>query len=177
MTENKSNLVSSVDHRFISKSDVAVKIHIHLPDGSLSHQSIGFIKSNEREALEKAISIRNEIGENAWGKYWKRVLSDRYLFTRLPHSLEPKLIFKPRGDTYDECYLARFPAVVDGQRKMRSIVRSIRSRGREEAYKQTKKALLDGYKDVIDIMLFMGRISADDLYLTLPDGKKGRVKK
>ncbi|GHZ91760.1 hypothetical protein VCSRO82_3434 [Vibrio cholerae] len=67
MTGNKSNLVSSVDHRFISKSDVAVKIHIHLPDGSLSHQSIGFIKSNEREALEKAISISNEIGENARG--------------------------------------------------------------------------------------------------------------
>ncbi|KOO07005.1 Fe3+-citrate ABC transporter substrate-binding protein [Vibrio sp. Vb5031] len=172
MSVNKSNLVSSVKYRFISKSDVAVKIHVHLPDDTTTFQSIGFIKSNERLALIKAVKIRDEIGERAWGKYWHQVLRDRYLFTRLPHTLEPKIIFKPRGDTIDECYLAKFPVVVNGQRKMKSVVRSIRNRGREEAYKQTKKAILDGYKDVLDIMLFMGRITADDLYLTLPSGKK-----
>ncbi|BDP33392.1 Fe3+-citrate ABC transporter substrate-binding protein [Vibrio parahaemolyticus] len=177
MTVNKSNLVSSVEHRFISKSDVAVKIHIHLPDDTFTHLSIGFIKSNEHEAIERAISIRDEIGENAWGKYWKQVLADRYIFTRLPHTLEPKLIFKPRGDTFDECYLARFPVFVDGKKKMKTIVRSIGKRSREEAYKQTKNAILDGYKDEIDIMLYMGRITANDLFLTLPDDKKDKGKK
>ncbi|MCV5979335.1 hypothetical protein OFO29_44000, partial [Escherichia coli] len=71
------------------------KIHIHTPEDKILHRSVGYIRIGEKKGLKKAIRLRNEIGIKLWGKkLWKRVLNEPELFTRLPHSLEPKLIEK-----------------------------------------------------------------------------------
>ena len=75
------------------------------------HRSVGYIRIGEKKGLQKAIKMRNELGVSMWGKFWRRLLKDPYLMTRLPHSLEPKVIYKPRPtkedpEFKDECYIA-----------------------------------------------------------------------
>lgn len=93
---SKSNLETNTGHRFISKAKTAYKIHIHTPDDKVLHRSVGFVRLGEKKGLKKAILLRNELGSAMWGKFWRRILKDPYLMTRLPHSLEPKIIHKPR---------------------------------------------------------------------------------
>ena len=89
--------------------------------------------------------------------------------TRLPHSLEPKIVFKPNPtqsdpEHRDECYIAKWRVFSEnGDYKYKTKVCSIRKHGRLAAYSQTKRALLDAHKDVIDLLVFMGRLNSIDL--------------
>ncbi|RJX71640.1 Fe3+-citrate ABC transporter substrate-binding protein [Vibrio sinensis] len=162
----KSNLITNTGHRFISKAKTAYKIHIHTPDDEVLHRSVGFIKLGEEQGLKKAIQLRNEIGLEMWGKFWPRLLKDPYLMTRLPHSLEPKIIFKPRPTkenptAKDECFIAAWRNYdANGKLIYRSVVCSINKHGRLAAYTKTKKALLEANKENLEILDFMGRLTS-----------------
>ncbi|MGF1719788.1 Fe3+-citrate ABC transporter substrate-binding protein [Vibrio kyushuensis] len=165
----KSNLITNTGHRFISKAKTAYKIHIHAPDDSVLHRSVGYVRIGEKKGLKKAIKLRNELGSEMWGKFWRRLLKDPYLMTRLPHSVEPKIIFKPRPtrdepNKKDECYIAAWRTYdSDGKLVYRSVVCSISKHGRLGAYSKTKKALLEANKGNLEILEFMGRLNSIDL--------------
>lgn len=165
----KSNLITNTGYRFISKGKTAFKVHIHTPDDTVLHRSIGFIKIGEEKALKKAIALRNKLGKQMWGKFWTKVLKDPYLMTRLPHSLEPKIIYKPNPtqvdpEHRDACYIAKWREFnEEGAYKYRTIVRSINKYGKLAAYSQTKKALLQAHKDSLELLVFMGRLNSIDL--------------
>ena len=159
----KSNYDTNTGHRFISKAKTAFKIHIHCPDDTVMHRSVGYIKIGEQAGLKKAIALRNKLGKEMWGRHWKRVLTERDLFTRLPHSLEPRIIYKPNPrvgnpDHKEPFYLASWhEKTSDGKSQYRSKLASINRYGKLAAYNITKRALQDAYADVIDIVLFMNR--------------------
>ncbi len=165
----KSNLQTNTGHRFISKAATAYKIHIHTPEDTVLHRSVGFVRLGEEKGLKKAIKLRNQLGREMWGKHWRRILKDPYLMTRLPHSLEPKIIHKPRPrkedpNYRDACYIAAWREYdPQGKCTFRSVVCSIAKHGKLAAYAKTKKALLDAHKDDLDILLFMGRLNSIDL--------------
>lgn len=165
----KSNLTTNTGHRFISKAKTAFKIHIHMPDDTVLHRSVGFIRLGEDKGLTKAIQLRDELGSAVWGKFWRRLLKDPYLMTRLPHSLEPKIIYKPRPtkdnpDAKDACYIVAWRNYDEnGKLVYKSVVCSIRKHGKLAAYSKTKKALLDANKENLEILEFMGRLSSVNL--------------
>lgn len=165
----KSNLTTNTGHRFISKAKTAFKIHIHMPDDSVLHRSVGYIRLGEEKGLKKAIKLRNELGSEMWGKFWPRILKDPYLMTRLPHSLEPKIIHKPRPtksdpDAKDACYIAAWRSYdSNGKLIYKSVVCSIKRHGKLAAYSKTKKALLEANKENLEILEFMGRLNSIDL--------------
>lgn len=162
---NKSNLTTNTGHRFISKGKTAFKIHIHTPDDKILHRSVGFIRLGEEKALKKAIEIRNNLGKDMWGKHWTRLLKDPFLMTRLPHDLEPKIVYKSRDPALSEgYYIAKWREYLgNGEFKYRSKVCSIDKHGKLAAYSIAKRALLEAHKDVIDILMFMGRLNSVDL--------------
>lgn len=131
-----SKLPSSTPHRFISKHGNTFKVHVHTPD--------------------------DRIGKRIWGKYWKRVLSDETLFLRMPHTLEPTHGYDKcgNGDDVMETFRANMTDKL-GNKICRK--RSVKKYGRREAYSQVKKIILKQHSDLIELMLFMGRISKDDL--------------
>ncbi|NLS11639.1 Fe3+-citrate ABC transporter substrate-binding protein [Vibrio sp. SM6] len=165
----KSNLITNTGHRFISKGKTAYKIHIHTPEDTVLHRSVGFIKMGEKKALKKAIKLRNELGAAMWGKFWRRLLKDPYLMTRLPHSVEPKIVYKPNPtqsdpNHRDACYIAKWRECDDdGTVHYKTVVRSIKKYGKLAAYTQTKKALLEAHRDNIEILSFMGRVASINL--------------
>lgn len=130
------------------------------------HRSVGYVRIGEKKGLQKAIRLRNELGSEMWGKFWRRILKDPYLITRLPHSLEPKIIYKPRPTKHDpeardECYIAAWRNYDDNGRLIyKSVVCSIKKHGRLGAYTKTKKALLEANKDNLEILEFMGRLTS-----------------
>ncbi len=162
---NKSNLTTNTGHRFISRGKTAFKIHIHTPDDTILHRSIGFMRIGEEKALKKAIELRNQLGKEMWGKHWNRLLKDPYLMTRLPHDLEPKIIYKSKDpETSAGYYIAKWREhLEDGKFKYRSKVCSIDKHGKLAAYSIAKRALLEAHKDNIDILIFMGRLNSIDL--------------
>lgn len=166
---SQNNLIGATGYRFISKGKTAFKIHIHTPDDTVLHRSVGFVRMGEDKALKKTIKLRDELGRQLWGKFWPKVLKEPYLMTRLPHSLEPKIVFKPNPTQSDpghrdECYIAKWRVFSEnGDYKYRTKVCSIRKHGRLAAYSQTKRALLEAHKDVIELLIFMGRLNSIDL--------------
>lgn len=158
---SKSNLISSVYHRFISRSGYAIRVNVHLPNDKVTNYSIGFLKNGEQDAMTRALMLRDEIGELEWGVHWPRILSDRYFFTRLPRSLEPRLTNKSGV----ECFIATYSVMEDGKLLKKSVVRSTHRRGKTTAYKEAKAALIDAHQGVIDVLLYMGRITQADLIL------------
>ena len=164
-----SNLITNTGHLFFFKQKTAYEIHIHTPDDTVLHRSVGYVRIGEKRGLKKAIKIRNELGRAMWGKFWRRLLKDPYLMTRLPHSVEPKIIYKPRPtksnpDYKDECYIAAWRTYDDnGRLTYKSVVCSVSKHGRLGAYTKTKKALLEANKDNLEILEFMGRLSSIDL--------------
>jgi hypothetical protein len=165
----KSNLNTNTGHRFISKAKTAFKIHIHTPDDTVLHRSVGFIRIGETKGLKKAIKMRNELGLELWGKHWRMLLKDPYLMTRLPHSLEPKIIHKPRPtkddpEYRDACYIAAWRTYDNqGECHFKSVVCSISKHGKLAAYSKTKKALLEAHKEYLDLLIYMGRLNSIDL--------------
>ena len=165
----KSNLTTNTGHRFISKAKTAFKIHIHMPDDTVLHRSVGYVRIGEEKGLNKAIKLRDELGSEVWGKFWRRLLNDPYLMTRLPHSLEPKIIHKPRPtkenpNAKDACYIAAWRNYDEnGNLVYKSVVCSIRKHGKLAAYSKTKKALLEANRDNLEILEFMGRITSINL--------------
>ncbi|MCG3744702.1 Fe3+-citrate ABC transporter substrate-binding protein [Vibrio cincinnatiensis] len=165
----KSNLETNTGHRFISKAKTAYKIHIHTPDDTVLHRSVGYIRIGEKKGLKKAIKLRNELGREMWGKFWRQILKAPYLMTRLPHSLEPKIIYKPRPtkenpDYRDACYIAAWRCYDnEGNCVFKSVVCSIKKHGKLAAYTKTKKALLDAHNAYLDILIYMGRLNSIDL--------------
>ncbi len=124
--DRKSNLKTNTGHRFISKSErnTAFKIHIHTPDDTLLERSIGYKIIGEKKALKKAIKLRNQLGREMWKKHWSRVLHDETLITRLPHTLEPKIIKKPSPTIAEPnkktpYYMARWTEYIDGEKKIK----------------------------------------------------------
>ncbi|MDE5179163.1 Fe3+-citrate ABC transporter substrate-binding protein [Vibrio fluvialis] len=167
----KSNLVTNTGHRFVTRTSLAYTIHIHTPDDSWLFRSVGLVKAGEKQALRQAIRLRNELGLSLWGKHWKRVLHEPELFTRLPRSLEPKIVHKLRPSQSDanrvyRYYIARWSEFdVGGHQTIRSALANIDKMGERAAYNKAKRELLEAHKDSIDIMLFMGRLNLDDLRL------------
>ncbi|MDD9197182.1 Fe3+-citrate ABC transporter substrate-binding protein [Aliivibrio sp. S3MY1] len=166
----KSNLKTNTGHRFISKSErnTAFKIHIHTPDDKLLEKSVGYKYLGEEKALKKAIKRRNQLGREMWKKHWTRILNDETLITRLPHTLEPKIINKPSPTMADPdkktpYYMARWTEYVDGEKKIKSVIRAITDGCKLQAYTETKRALLDAHAGEIEILKFMGRINFIDL--------------
>lgn len=162
----KSNLTTNTGHRFISKSDSAFKIHIHLPDDTILHRSVGYLKIGEEKGLRKALKLRNKLGVEHWTrKFWNMILDDPYLFTRLPHSLEPKVVYKPNPtksnpNNRDECYIAKWRQFNgSGESHYKTVVRSVNKYGKLAAYTQTKKALTDAHSDLIPLISYMERQS------------------
>ncbi|GAD77795.1 hypothetical protein VAZ01S_092_00060 [Vibrio azureus NBRC 104587] len=166
---SKSNLITNTGHRFISKGKTAFKIHIHTPDDTVLHRSVGYVRIGEEKGLKKAIQLRNELGKDMWGKFWPRLLKDPFLMTRLPHSVEPKIVHKPNPtlenpENRDACYIAKWREFDEhGEYKYKTIVRSINKYGKLAAYMQTKKALLEAHKDNLELLSFMGRLQSIDL--------------
>lgn len=160
---SKSNLKTNTGHRFISKAKTAYKIHIHTPGDKVLHRTVGFLKLGEKAGIKKAIKLRNQLGSQLWGKHWKIVLHDELLFTRLPHSLEPKIIYKPRPydkSMVDSYYIAAWRVYdSNGNIKHRSVLGNIDKMGRLAAYNKTKRALLEAYSDYIEILMYMGRVN------------------
>ena len=165
----KSNVETNTGHRFISKNETTFKVHVHAPDDTIIHRSVEFLRRGESIGLKKAIKLRNEIGSKLWGKHWRVVLKDPLFITRLPHSLEPKIVYKPRHMkdgtlTRSECYIAAWVEErPDGTRKTRSLVRSVEKHGRLAAYTACKRALLEGNSQYIEILDFMGRVATSKL--------------
>lgn len=161
----RSNYETNTGHRFISKAKTAFKIHIHCPDDTVLHRSVGYIRIGEKAGLKKAIKLRNELGKELWKKHWKRVLNEPDWFTRLPHSLEPKIIYKPRpskaNPTHKEpYYIAKwYGKAEDGKRKVYSKLAPINKLGKLAAYQVAKQALMDAYKDDINIIRYMERMT------------------
>jgi len=161
----KSNLETNTGHRFISKTKTCYKIHIHTPNDEILNRSVGFIKIGEVRGLKKAIFLRNEIGCAMWGKHWKRVLHDPTIFTRLPHSLEPKLIEKPcptksNPDQTRPYYIAKWLEYDEnGSSTYKSKLTNVTAMGKLAAYSQAKRILLEAHAQNIDILLFMGRVN------------------
>lgn len=152
--------------RFISLSGNTYKIHIHTPDDKVLSRSIGFKRCGKRKAFNKALKMRSKLGKQLWGKYWIRVLMEEDLFLRLPHNLEPNHGYDRcgTGDSVMEVYRANLTCA-DGTKKCRK--RSVNKYGRNEAYREVKKIILEHHADVIDLMLYMGRINKTDLELRL----------
>ncbi len=165
----KSSLTTNTGYRFISKNRNTFKIHIHTPDDKTLFRTIGFVRIGESKGLKKAIKLRNELGKDMWGKFWRRLLNDPYLLTRLPHSIEPVIIQKPsptqaNPDNRDAYYLASWRELDEnGESKCRSKVCSINKYGKKMAYKITKKAMLKGHKQNIEILIHMGRLKSSDV--------------
>ncbi|ANP79290.1 hypothetical protein A134_23030 [Vibrio crassostreae 9CS106] len=156
MTTVKSNYDTNTGHRFISKGRTAFKLHIHLPDDTISHHSIGFIRQGEKKALAQAIRKRNALGNKAWGKHWHRVLHDKTLITKLPHSLEPLRMTENGKELYRAMWNTFSP---DGKCTRHCMKRSVEKHGALSAYKQCKDKLLDVYKDYIPIISYMDRFN------------------
>ncbi|WP_338116769.1 Fe3+-citrate ABC transporter substrate-binding protein [Vibrio tubiashii] len=162
---SKSNYITSTGHRFISTGTTAFKIHIHTPDDTIAHRSVGFVRIGKNKALKKAIKVRNALGYELWGKHWKRVLREPHLFTRLPHSLEPTVIQKPRPTKADphrvqSYYLARWWTYDSkGGKTYNSVLANISRMGKLAAYNKAKRALLDAHEENVQILSYMGRIS------------------
>lgn len=157
--------MSNENLRFISKSKTAFKIHIHAPDDTVVHRSVGYIRLGEEKGLKKAIQLRNKLGKELWKKFWPQVLADKQLLIRLPHSLEPKQVNKPAPTLTDPnhrllCYLAKWHEFdEEGNKTIKTMVRSTGRYGKLAAYTQTKEALMNAYKDQIPILEFMGRFA------------------
>lgn len=149
-----ANYQTSTGYRFISEGETAFKIHLHLPDDSVFHRSVGFIKLGKKKALRKALKIRNEQGKKAWRKFWPRVLNEHDLIICLPHSLEPNI------SSCGGYYVAMWS---DNNRVRKYRKRSIKKHGKLSAYTQCKKILLEAHRDQIELLLFMGRLNTIDL--------------
>ncbi|ATC60197.1 Fe3+-citrate ABC transporter substrate-binding protein [Vibrio anguillarum] len=158
----QSNYETNTGHRFISESDKCFKIHIHCPDDTVLHRSVGHKRLGKRKALRKAIAMRNELGSKMWGKHWRRVLKEEDLFTKLPHALEPRIIRKPKPtksnpNNTKEYYIASWIEYVDGKKNHRSVLAAIDRYGKLGAYSKTKKALMEAHSDNLELLSFMGR--------------------
>lgn len=160
---------ATTDQRFISKSSTAFKIHIHCPDDTVLHRSVGFVRIGEEAGKRKAIKLRNKLGKNLWGKYWTQVLHDEKLLIRLPHSLEPQIVYKPhptknKPNQRLKCYIAKWRIDTENEpKRYKTIVRSIDKYGKLAAYTQTKRALMEAQQHNIPILQFMGRYSITKL--------------
>ncbi|WP_045391839.1 hypothetical protein [Vibrio rotiferianus] len=144
-------------HRFISEGKAAIKISVPTPDNSYRYRSVGFKKIGKAEAFKQAIQERNRIGEEVWGKFWGRVLSDHTLFCRLPKNLEPTLRVVPGRKTKTYEYTANW--VVKEGDNLKKVARrySCNKHTKLGAYIKAKQALLDAYKNEMKLLVFMGR--------------------
>lgn len=158
------NLIPNTGHRFISKGRTCYKIHIHMPDDTIKHKSLGYLKIGAKAGLKEAIKLRDEIGIEAWTeKLWRRILAEPYIFIRLPHSLEPAIIHKPRPlkhdpDFVETYYVAKWWTYGAKGRVYHSVLGNIRLMGKLAAYNKTKRALTEAYADDIEILSKMNRI-------------------
>ncbi|MFC5081069.1 hypothetical protein VTH8203_03954 [Vibrio thalassae] len=161
---SESSFTSNTRYRFISKSNSSFKVRIQTLEGKVLHRSLGFIRLGEEKALEKAVQLRDELGVEIWGQFWFRLLSEPYILKRLPKSVEPKIIHKPKPTKDDpnnrySCYIAKWREYnMTGEYKNKTMVRSINKYGKLTAYLETKKALLDAYQDRLDLLSFKGRL-------------------
>jgi hypothetical protein len=160
MSSARSNYETNTGHRFISKQDQVFKVHVHAPDDKVVHRSIGCTKIGDKEGLKKAIQIRNEIGKELWGKYWKRILAEPAIFTKLPHSLEPRLINKKNGPYYAVIWNV-YSEDEEGNevRKLKSKLFNINKLGKLSAYVQAKQYMHEIHKENIGILKLMGRFN------------------
>jgi hypothetical protein len=142
----------TLDMRFLSIGKTAYKVHIHMPDDSVIHKSVGFIKQGKEAGYKSAIKLRNELGSAAWGKHWKRILSDPKIFNRLPKNLEPILYTNPKNGTQ---YYRAMP-VINGKRICAK--RSVEKYGKLGAYLACKKILLEAYERDLELLSYMGRL-------------------
>ncbi len=159
------------DLRFISFGTKSVKIHLHLPDDTMYHRNIGSIKIGAAKAIKTAIRLRNKIGKKYWGPYWDRVLNEESFFERMPHSLTPALVYKPRTLKNGEIarspyYLAKWldrERSTKEHRYFKSRVFSIEKYGKLSAFIKAQQALHEGYADYVPVMQYMERFKITKL--------------
>jgi len=159
-----SNLEGNTNHRFISKKVDSECYAITIPnpkDTKLKiNFSIGYLKSGENKALLKAIQKRNNEGKKAWGKYWKLLLDNPKLLTRMPHDLEPELIHKPRtlknGEiAYTDYYIVRYrPLLLEDEVKTK-LFRC--DPDKLTAYTKARKFMMEVYKPYLGFIAFLDR--------------------
>lgn len=142
----------ALDMRFLSVGKTAYKIHIHMPDDSVLHKSIGFTKQGKEQGYKSAIKRRNELGRAAWGKHWNRILSEPKIFNRLPKNLEPILYTDSKSGNQ---YYRAMP-MLNGKRTCTK--RSVVKYGKLGAYLACKKILLNAYERDLELLSYMGRV-------------------
>ncbi len=152
MTKKTERRNNELDMRFLSVTKTAYKIHIHLPDDTVTNRSIGYLKQGKEQGYISALKLRDQIGIEAWGKHWKRILNDPKIFHKLPKNLEPQLM----ADKNSSNQYYRAMPVVNGKRVC--FKRSINKYGKLGAYLACKRKLLDAYEDDLELLSYMGRV-------------------
>ena len=157
----KSNYDTNTGERFVSlsKDRASYKIHIHMPDDTVHHRTVGCIKLGLEKGFKKALKLRNEIGKKAWGKHWNRILNEPHLLTSLPHSLEPIFVDRTERDGKTRLeYQFQYKEYDDKRRaKSHTFRRSIIKHGKMSAYIQVKRKIQEVYADRIDIIRHIER--------------------
>ncbi len=157
--------------RFISFGTKSVKIHLHLPDDTMYHRNIGSMKMGAAKAIKTAIRLRNKVGKKYWGPHWDRVLNEESFFERMPHSLTPVIVHKPRTlkdgtRVSSPYYLAKWldrERSTKEHRYFKSRVISIEKHGKLSAFIKAQQALHEGYAHYIPIIQYMDRFKVNKL--------------
>lgn len=145
---------------YIYEGKTAYKIAIPTPDGKRIFRSVGFVKSGKRDALKRAVRMRNVLGKEVWHEHWNMVLNNPNLLANLPMTLEPLLVDKKTGEsTSIPVYRVMWGRHDDELGKSKRVLRqySINKHGKLGAYAKAKKAILDAHKNVLGLLIFMGR--------------------
>lgn len=154
---------SNTGYRFITRSKTSYKITIPKPEGGFYYRSLGFQRIGESEGLQLAISERNRMGSILWRKFWSSVLTDATLLSSLPRNLEPYQRNATDRKSLTLEYIARWKKEVDGKKIIVSRRYSCDKHGKLAAYALAKAALIEAYKDKMELLKFMGRNSTVSL--------------
>ncbi len=150
----------TTQHRFIFPTKHGFNVHVPKPSGGKKCTTVSRKHASHETLLVTAISVRNKIGAELWGPHWQRLLDDENLLRRLPVTLEPVTCSLSRGKLEGRFYLATWS---DGQGNQIKTQYSINKYGRIGAYCRAKADLIDAYRDVIELLVYMGRVSIEDL--------------
>lgn len=155
--------VQKNQYRLISEGKTAIKVSVPTPHDGRRYRSVGFKKIGKAQAFKIAIEERNRIGKEEWGVFWSRVLSDESLLSRLPRNLEPTLQVRSNNKSLVYEYVANWMSYEHGEPKKVACRYSCKEHGKPGAYLKAKKALLDGYRDQLKFLAFIGKSPVVDL--------------
>ncbi|WP_432773903.1 hypothetical protein [Vibrio parahaemolyticus] len=151
--------VSNTGYRFISeaKRGSTFKVTIPMPEGGYFYASVGYKRIGKRRGIRKAVNVRNKAGKKLWGKHWDRVRREFNLLSRLPRNLEPILWTDNTGRRYYISSYCTYESIYDRKQEKHALKASVDKHGRMGAYAIVKRALLEAYKDNLELMSYMNR--------------------